>query len=414
MERQDLIVGLDVGTTKVSAVVLEPGGAPKIVGVGRAPCDGLRKAVIVNPEKATAAIAAAVGEAGRSAGAKIEEAIVGLGGDHLRGENSRSVVAVSRATGEIREQDMKRVMDSARAVDVPADRTVLHAIPQEFVVDGESGVRDPLGMKGVRLEGRVHIVTAATQVVQGLVRCARRAGVRAAHVAALPYAAAHAVLRPHEVERGVALLDIGGGCTGLALFQGGAIRFTGGIPVGGNHITNDIAVGLKIAFEDAERVKIDHGRALAGGDDEEGGDAALPVPDVGGAPRAVSLDILLSIIEPRVEEMLVLAREALKASELLDRVDAGIVITGGTSLLPGIAEHAERVFEMPARAGEPELWDDVPIELSDPRLAGATGLVLYGLEHDRGGRGALVSVSSGVESISRAVTNVSGWLKDFF
>ncbi len=411
MERQELIVGLDVGTTKVSAVVLEPGDAPKIVGVGRATCDGLRKAVIVNPEKATAAIAAAVGEAGRTAGARIEEAIVGVGGDHLRGENSRSVVAVSRSTGEIREQDMKRVMDAARAVDVAADRTVLHAIPQEFVVDGESGVRDPLGMKGVRLEGRVHVVTAATQVVQGLARCARRAGVRAAHLAALPYAAAHAVLRPHEVERGVALLDIGGGCTGLALFQDGAIRFTGAIPVGGNHITNDIAVGLKIPFEDAERVKIEHGRALAGADGE---DAALPVPDHGGASRAVSLDILLSIIEPRVEEMLVLAQEALKASELLDRVHAGIVITGGTSLLPGIAEHAERVFEMPARAGEPELWDDVPIELSDPRLAGATGLVLYGLEHDRGGRGSLVSVSSGVESISRAVTNVSGWLKDFF
>jgi cell division protein FtsA len=411
MERQELIVGLDVGTTKVSAVVLEPGDTPKVVGVGSAPCDGLRKAVIVNPEKATAAIAAAVGEAARSAGAKIEEAIVGVGGDHLRGENSRSVVAVSRATGEIREQDMRRVMDAARAVDVPADRTVLHSIPQEFVVDGEGGVRDPLGMKGVRLEGRVHVVTAATQVVQGLVRCVRRAGVRAERVAALPYAAAHAVLRPHEVEQGIALLDIGGGSTGLALFENGAVRFTGAIPVGGNHITNDIAVGLKTPFEEAERIKIEHGRALAGGEDAT---AALPVPDLGGAARVISLDLLLSIIEPRVEEMLVLAQEKIKAAELLDQLGAGVVITGGTSLLPGIAEHAERIFEMPARAGEPELWDDVPIELSDPRLAGATGLVLYGLEHDRGGRGTLVSVTSGVESISRAVNNVSGWLKDFF
>jgi cell division protein FtsA len=411
MERQELIVGLDVGTTKVSAVVLEPGDTPKVVGVGSAPCDGLRKAVIVNPEKATAAIAAAVGEAARSAGAKIEEAIVGVGGDHLRGENSRSVVAVSRATGEIREQDMRRVMDAARAVDVPADRTVLHSIPQEFVVDGEGGVRDPLGMKGVRLEGRVHVVTAATQVVQGLVRCVRRAGVRAERVAALPYAAAHAVLRPHEVEQGIALLDIGGGSTGLALFENGAVRFTGAIPVGGNHITNDIAVGLKTPYEEAEPIKIEHGRALAGGEDAT---AALPVPDLGGAARVISLDLLLSIIEPRVEEMLVLAQEKIKAAELLDQLGAGVVITGGTSLLPGIAEHAERIFEMPARAGEPELWDDVPIELSDPRLAGATGLVLYGLEHDRGGRGTLVSVTSGVESISRAVNNVSGWLKDFF
>jgi cell division protein FtsA len=411
MEKQELIVGLDVGTTEVRVVVLESAETPRVLGIGRSPCDGLRKGVIVNAEKATAAIGAAVAEAGRASGVKIEEAVVGIGGDHVRSENGRAVVAVSRATGEIREQDMKRVMDAARAVDVPGDRTVLHTLPQEFVVDGETGVRDPLGMKGVRLEGRVHVVTGATPAAQDLSRAVRKAGVRPTHVAALPYAAAHAVLRPHEVDQGVALLDVGGGTTGIALFQGGAIRLTGCIPVGGNHVTSDLSIGLKTPFEEAERIKRDHGRALAGG---AGPASEVPVPGMGGETRSVSLEILLSIIEPRVEEMLLLALEEIKGSELLDRLGSGVVITGGTSLLPGIAELAERVFEMPARVGEPELWEGVPVELSDPRLAGAAGLVLYGLELDRNQRGALVSVSSGVESIGRAVTNVSSWLKDFF
>jgi cell division protein FtsA len=412
MASRELIAALDIGTSKVCAIVAEPRERPRVIGMGCAPCEGLRKGVVSNAERTIAAVVAAVAEAERASGVKIEDAAIGVGGDQIRAENGRAVIAVSRATGEIREQDMKRVVEAGRDVDVPADRTVLHAVTQGFLVDGEQAIRDPLGMTGVRLEGHVHVVTAPTAAVQGLARCARRAGVRARRLVILPYASAFAVLTPEEVDVGVALLDIGAGTTGIAAFADGAVRHTAVLPVGGQHVTNDIAIGLRTPAADAERIKVRYARVCGRG---PAGLDEIRVPAAGGEDHVVTPDLLASIVEPRVEEMLALVAAELRDVELLDRFGAGIVLTGGTALLPGIAELAERVFEMPARLGAPEPLDGLSRDAADPRLAAVNGLILYGVGDGRGERGTLVSsVSTRVESARRAVTHVTDWLKDFF
>lgn len=412
MAGRDLIAGLDIGTSKVCAVVAEAGERPRVVGMGCAACEGLRKGSVVNAERTTASIVAAVAEAERASGVKIEEAAVGVGGDHIACENGRGVVAVSRASGEIREQDVRRVLEMARAVEVPSDRTILHAVTQGFLVDGERPVRDPVGATGVRLEGHVHVVTGHAPSVQALTRCARRAGVRARRLVILPYASSFAALMSDEVDRGVLLLDVGAGTTGFALFTEGAVRASGVLPVGGNHVTNDISIGLRVSFSDAERIKVRHARA-AGTPVREPEPVRVPGPS--GEGVVVPPDLLASIVAPRVEETLALVADELHETDLMDRVGAGVVITGGTALLPGIADLAERVFEMPARVGAPEPLDGLSGDVADPRFSAVIGLVLHEAAGDRGERGTLVSsVSNRVESIGRAVTQAADWLKDFF
>ncbi len=412
MTRRDLISGLDIGTSKVCAVVAEAGERPRVLGVGVAPCEGVRKGVVANADRTTEAIVAAIAEVERASGVKVEEAAVGVGGDHILGENARSVIAVSRQNGEIREQDAKRVVEAARSIDLPDDRVVLHAVTQGFVIDGERPVRDPRGATGVRLEGHVHMVTGATAAIQAITRCARRAGIRVRRHVILPYASSFAVLSPDEVERGVALIDVGAGTTGIALFSEGAVRSSCILPLGGNHITNDISIGLHTSVADAERLKVRSAHAVPSA---VAGESALRVPGAGSEERTVTPETLGSIVAPRITEMLEFAAAELRESEHYDRLGSGIVLTGGTSLLPGIADVAERVFEMPVRIGAPVLLDGLSETVAGPRFAAVIGLVLYGLGSERGERAALVTtVSTKVESISRAVTQVKDWLNDFF
>lgn len=412
MATRELIAGLDIGTSKVCAVVAEGGDEPRVLGMGCAACEGLRKGAVVNAERTTAAIVAAVAEAERASGVKVDDATIGIGGDHILSENGRAVIAVSRATGEIREQDVRRVVEAARTVEIPSDRMLLHAVTQGFTIDGERAIKEPLGMTGVRLEGHVHIVTGLASAVQGITRCARRAGVRAAKLVILPYASSFAALNPDEVESGVVLLDIGAGTTGYALFSDGAVRASGILAVGGNHVTNDISIGLRTPFADAERIKVRNahvGSGVARRQDE------IRVPGSAGEERFVTHDILASIVEPRVEEILALAADELRASELFEKVGSGLVLTGGTALLPGIADVAERVFEMPARIGVPDPIEGLPPDAVDPRFAAVIGLVLYGYGSGENERGTLVSsVSTRVESLGRAARQVTDWLKDFF
>jgi cell division protein FtsA len=406
---QSVIAGVDVGTTKVCAMIATTAPA-RIVGAGSAPCEGLKKGVVVNPEKAAQSIEAAIAEAERGAGVRIAETLVGTGGDHVRGVTRREVVAVTRADGEIRETDVRRLAESARKGALGSERILLHALPQEFVVDAENGVRDPVGMSGVRLEGRFHVVTGSASAVQNLARCVRRAGVRPQEMVSITYASALAVLTPDEFERGVVLLDIGAGTTGIAVFQSGALRFAGVLPVGGWHITNDIAVGLDVSAADAEAMKIEHGWVAAGLGDLPG-EIAIGGEGGGGA-RLISADLLGSIIGPRVEEILGLAASQLTESGLLDAIRAGVVLTGGTSRFPEIPMLAERIFEMPVRLGCAHGVDGISEGLEDPRYAGAIGLIRYGAEREAAVRDSVVAAHVG--TVTRKFGEVTDWLKDFF
>jgi cell division protein FtsA len=408
MSGQEPIVGLDVGSSKVCALVAVAGESPRIVGAGITSCEGLKKGLVVNAERATQAIFEALSEAERTSGAKISEALIAVGGEHVRGANHRAVVAVARSDGEVREADVKRVCDAVRAMNASEERAILHAIPQVFVIDGERAVIDPIGMAGVRLEGHLHVVTGAVSAIQSLIRCARRAGVKTPEMVLAPYASSRSVLRPDELELGVALLDIGCGTTGIALYHGGALHYTAVLPLGGWHVTNDLVFGLGTRAADAEAIKIRYGRAVAQG----GPGGEIAVPGAGGEERRVSADILHSIIIPRVEEILSIAAEQLRTNEAFGRLGSGVVLTGGTSLLPEIATLAERVFEMPARVGWPGGVAGLTEQIEDARYATAVGLVLHGLEGEVSARGTVMS--TGVESFGRAVGQVTDWIKDFF
>ena len=381
MARKDeLIVGLDIGTTKICAVVAERSGSGvDVVGIGTHPSRGLRKGVVVDIDATVASIKQAVEEAELMADCEITSVYAGIAGGHIRAFNSHGVVAVKDR--EVKESDVKRVIDAAKAVAIPMDREVIHVIPQEFIIDDQDGIREPLGMSGVRLEAKIHIVTAAVTSAQNIVKCCNKAGLNVIDIVLEPLASAQAVLSDDERELGVCMVDIGGGTTDIAVFQDGSIKETAVLGLGGYHLSNDIAVGLRTPFDEAERIKKKFGMASAR---YLSGDDAITVPSVGGRrPREVSRKILCEIIEPRVEEILSLARGEVMRAGLEDRIPSGVVLTGGASALGGLTDLAEEVFEAPVRHGVPSHIGGLQDVVRSPMYSTGVGLVLFGLQQQQ-------------------------------
>jgi cell division protein FtsA len=374
-KKGELLVGLDIGTTKVVAVVGEvvENEQIKIVGHGSAPSRGLRKGVIVDIESTVASIKQAVAEAERAANCNIESVFAGIAGSHIKAFNSHGVAAIKG--GEVHTEDIARVLALARAAAIPQDREVLHILPQEYIVDGQDGIKSPLGICGVRLEARVHIVTAASSAVQNIVKCAQLAGLKVADVVLEPLASAESVIGAEERELGVCLVDIGGGTTDIAVFGNGALVHTAVVPLGGNHLTSDIVVGLRTPLAEAERIKKEHGCAMG----DLVGDETIDVPSVGDRePRKMARRVLADIIEPRMEEILQLVAREVAACGWEEQLTSGIVLTGGAAMVPGLAEMAEQGLGLLVRRGEPRVAGDSVIA-RDPRYATAVGLVMYGL-----------------------------------
>jgi len=374
----NMIVGLDIGTTKICAVVseLNEKGA-EIIGVGTYPSVGLRKGVVVNIDNTVDSIQRSMEEAELMAGCEIGSVFIGIAGSHIKGFNSHGVIAVKGQ--EVSQEDVDRVIDAARAVAIPLDREVIHILPQEYIVDEQGGILDPVGITGVRLEAKVHIVTGAVTAAQNLIKCANRAGLDVIDIVFQPLASAEAVLTQEEKDLGVALVDFGGGTTDLALFTESAIKHTAVLGLGGNNLTNDIAVGLRTPSKEAEQIKIDHGSCLNSLVDK---DQMIEVPGVGGRkPRLLSRHILSEILEPRVEEIFTLVDQEIERTGLKELLASGVVITGGSALLPGIAEIADQVFQLPTRIGFPQRISGLVDVVNGPMFATAVGLVLYGMEH---------------------------------
>ncbi|MFC1477407.1 cell division protein FtsA [candidate division KSB1 bacterium] len=377
MSEQDIIVGIDIGTTKICVVVAEIGqfNEIKVLAVGTSPSEGLRRGVVINLDKTVQSIEKAVEEAELIAGVDIHSAYAGIAGDHIRSLNSRGIVAVAGDNG-ITQADIQRAIDAAKAISLPMDREIVHILPQEFILDDQSGIRDPIGMSGVRLEVEAHIVTGAVTSAQNIYKSVERAGLEVKDLVLEPLASSHAVLGDDERELGVGLIDIGGGTTDLAIFYDGSIRHTGVIGLGGKFVTSDIAHGLRTPLEQAENIKLEHGCCHI---DCINQDEEFVVPGVGGRePRRVSRTILTRIIQPRMEEIFRLTLNELKRSDYIDLLTSGIVLTGGASLIDGAAELAESVFDMPARIGIPDGFTGLVDKVKNPMYATAVGLVQYG------------------------------------
>jgi len=376
-KNSELLVGLDIGTSKVAAVVGDLNDSVlSVLGIGSVPSDGLRKGVVVNIEATVHAIEDAIKEAEVTAGCEIHSVFVSVGGGHIKGFNSHGVAGVKGT--EIERADVDRVLDAARAVALPADRDILHVLPQDFVLDGQDGIRSPVGMSGVRLEARVYIITTATASAQNVIKCCERAALHVADLVLGPLAAAEAVLTPEEKELGVALVDLGAGTTDVLVFHQGALRHTAVLSVSGNHVTNDIAAGLRTPFRDAEILKQRSGCALAR---LVGCEQSVEVASLGGrTPRLLSRHMLAQIIEARVEEILMLARHQVVKCGFDEGLGSGIVLTGGTALLEGMVPLAEQVFQSPVRIGTPlALNGGGPTELANSAsFTTAVGLVHYG------------------------------------
>jgi len=400
-----------VGTTKICAIIAEadPGGGLDVIGVGAAASRGLRKGVVVNIDSTVEAIKQAVAEAEQMAGVEVAAVYAGVAGGHIRGVNSRGAVAVSGKDREVSGDDVERAVEAARAINLPQDREIIHVLPQTFLVDDQDGVREPIGMSGVRLEVETHIVTGAVRSVQNVVRSVNRAGLAVQDIVLEPLASAEAVLLADEKELGVVLVDIGGGTTDVALYREGAVWHTAILPLGGDHISNDIAVGLRTPAADAEDLKRRHGCALTALVSAE---ETIDVPSVGGRKaRQLSRQILSEIIQPRVEEIFTLVARDLAKAGFRDAAPAGVVVTGGTSILEGVPEVAERVFDLPVRRGIPDVGGRLAESLKSPVYATGVGLALWGLAQQASGVGT-VAGNRGV--MSRLGRRLSGWFGDIF
>jgi len=398
---RNLIVGLDIGTSKVVAIVGEmtPEGRIEVVGLGSHPSRGLKRGVVVNIESTVQSIQRAVEEAELMAGCEIHSVYTGIAGSHVRSLNSHGIVAIRNK--EVTSEDVDRVIDAARAVAIPADQKILHILPQEFLIDSQEGIREPIGMSGVRLEAKVHIVTGAESAAQNIVKCVQRCGLTAEDVVLEQLASAYAVLADDEKELGVCLVDIGGGTTDMAVFSGGAIRHTAVIPIAGDQVTNDIAVSLRTPTHHAEEIKLKFACALS---QLANADETIEVPSVGDRPaRRLSRQTLAEVVEPRYEELFALVREELRRSGFEEVIAAGIVITGGSAKMEGAVELAEEVFHMPVRMGVPQHIMGLVDVVSNPIHSTGVGLLLYGRENYlRGRREPLVGNVRGVWERMRA------------
>ncbi|MBN1218784.1 MAG: cell division protein FtsA [Anaerolineae bacterium] len=400
------VVALDVGTTKICTLVAEVGPPPenalRIVGVGTVPAKGIRKGVVVNVAEVTTAITESIQRAERTSGYEIASAYVGLAGAHVSAMNSRGVVAISRGDRGIRPVDVERALEAARAIDMPHNREILHIIPRDFTVDGDSGVRDPLGMQAYRLEVEAHIVTGSTPSIRNLVKCVQNAGIYIDALVLEPLASGETALTDIEREMGVALVDIGGGTTDIAIFIEGSIWHTVVLPTGGEQITNDVAVGLRTPFSMAEEIKIKYGHALP---DTLMPEEMVKVSTFGeDGQQQVPRRFLAEIIEARAEEMLEMVQKEIKRSGYDGLLPAGVVLCGGTAELPGIRDLAREVINLPARIGQPQNLRGLVDTLQSPAFATSVGLLEWGIRHD---------LPAPVHQPSSGQLKVPGWLKPF-
>lgn len=372
---ENIIVGLDIGTTKICAVVGEIShGDINIIGTGTSPSIGLRKGVVVNIESTVESIKKAVEEAELMAGCEISSVYAGIAGGHITGFNSRGIVAIKGP--EISQSDVDRVIDAARAVAIPMDREVIHVLPQEYIVDEQTGIQNPVGMAGIRLEAKIHIVTGAVTSAHNIVKCANRSGLDVCDIVLESLASGEAVLTSEEKELGTGLLDLGGGTSDLAIFSGKNIKHTFVLSLGGNNLTNDIAIGLRAPLIEAEKIKTKYGTCLSSTINSE---ETIEVPGMGGRePRKLPRQILAEILEPRMEEIFTLVQREIYRAGMENAINSGIVITGGTALLDGITDVAEGIFNLPTRLGRPSGISGLVDVVNNPMYATGVGLVLYG------------------------------------
>jgi cell division protein FtsA len=405
---RNLLVGLDVGTSKVVALVgeLAADGSIEVIGIGSQPSRGLKKGVVVNIESTTQSIQRAVEEAELMAACEINAVYAGIAGSHVRSLNSHGVVAIRDR--EVTQADVEHVIDAAKAVAIPADQRILHVLPQEFVIDGQEGIRDPIGMSGVRLEARVHIVTGADSAAQNIVKCVQRCGLEVEDVVLEQFASSFAVLTEDEKELGVCLVDIGGGTTDIAVFSAGAIRHTAVIPIAGDQVTNDIAVSMRTPTQYAEDIKVRYACALS---QLANPDESIEVPSVGERPpRRLARQTLAEIVEPRYEELFNLIRDELRRSGLEEVIAAGIVLTGGSARMEGAIDLAEEIFHVPVRLGVPQQVRGLADVVRNPVYSTAVGLLLYAREnapHAPGGP----TLGAGMNSV---LTRMKSWFKGNF
>ena len=376
---RNLIVGLDIGTSKVAAIVGELGsdGSIEIIGIGTTPSRGLKKGVVVNLESTVQSIQRAIEEAELMAGCQIKSVFAGIAGSHIKSLNSHGIVAIKDK--EVTQYDIDRVIDSARAVAIPADQKILHILPQEFVIDLQDGIKEPIGMSGIRLEAKVHMVTGSVSASQNIVKCIRKCGLEVEDIVLEQLASCNSVLTEDEKELGVCLIDMGGGTTDIAIFVEGAIKHTAVIPIAGDQVTNDIAVALRTPTVNAEEIKRKYACALT---QLASIDGVIEVPSIGDrAPRKISMQNLAEIIEPRYEELMLLVQAEIRRSGNEESIAAGIVLTGGSSKVRGLIELAEEIFHMPVRMGGPENVAGLSEVIKNPVYSTGVGLLLYGKEH---------------------------------
>lgn len=372
----DVVVGLDIGTTKVCAIVGKktPEGQIKIIGLGQTPSRGLRKGVVINIDEAVLSIRKAIAYAERMSGIKIDSVYTGIAGGHIRSYNSSGVVAIKNL--EVSESDIRRVIDAAKAVMIPPDKEIIHIIPQEFIVDDQPGIKDPRGMNGTRLEVRVHIVTGSVTNIQNIIKCCNKSGLTVKNIVLQPIASSYSILLPEEKDLGVGLIDIGGGTTDVAVFASNAIKHSSVIALGGDHVTNDIAIGLRTPFKEAEQIKKKYGCAFSELVDE---DEMVEIPGIGDRKsREIPRRLLSEIIEPRMEEIYSIVKSELEKMNLMPLLASGVVLTGGTALMEGSLELAESVFELPVRLGKPQGIVGLKDAVDNPMYATGVGLVMYG------------------------------------
>jgi len=376
---KNIIVGLDIGTSKVVAIVCEviEGGKVEIIGLGSHPSRGLKKGVVVNIESTVQSIQRAVEEAELMAGCQINSVYTGIAGSHIRSLNSHGIVAIRDS--EVTSNDVARVIDAARAVAIPADQKILHVIPQEFVIDNQDSIKEPVGMSGVRLEAKVHMVTGAVSAAQNIIKCVKRCGLDVDDIILEQLASSYSVLTDDEKELGACIVDIGGGTTDIAVFTEGAIRHTAVIPIAGDQVTSDIAVALRTPTQHAEDIKMKYACALT---QMATPDESIEVPSVGDRPpRRLARQTLAEVVEPRYEELFNLIQAELRRSGMEDIIAAGIVLTGGSSKMEGVVELAEEIFHIPVRLGTPQFVTGLSDVIKNPIYATGVGLLLYGQQH---------------------------------
>ena len=406
---ENIIAGLDIGTTKICCIIGEARDEKEvdIIGIGTHPSRGLRKGVVVNIESTVESIKGAVEEAELMAGCEIDSVYVGIAGGHIKGFNSHGVIAVKNK--EVSQFDIDRVLEAAQAVAIPPDREVIHIIPQEYILDEQEGIREPLGMSGVRLEAKVHIVTGAVTSAQNIVRSVNKAGLEVKDIVLEPLASSDAVLDRDEKELGVAMVDIGGGTSDLAIFFEESIKHTSVLAIGGNHITNDIAIGLRTPQAEAEKIKKTYGCAMTALVKK---DDTIEVPSTGGREsRILSRQILSEIIEPRVEEMFHLIKREVEISGFSELIASGVVLTGGAASMEGITDLAEKIFKLPVRRGFPKGIGGLVDVVSSPMYATSVGLILFGLKnHQHGKKPKLIDRNL----FDKIFDRMKGWVEDFF